>query len=169
MIPSALEKVWNRLERTTFVGAYCRYARQHFRQLFRFVLVGGSIAAFNVLTFYLFREIAGLSDRMAVNGMYVSAVVLHFFSHRHITFEAHSDAIHGQGGRYVVMLIWNYFLYQVLVGLAPTVNVSAYAAVLVSGLLTVVSNFLLMNHFIFRRSDLKADPRPAEVRKSDLA
>ena len=151
MIPSTLENVWNRLERMTLVGGYCRYVRQHFRQLFRFVLVGGSIAAFNLLTFYLFREIAGLGDRMAVNGMYVAAVVVHFFSHRHITFEAHSGAIHRQGGRYVVMLIWNYLLYQLLVGLAPKVNVSAYVAVLVSGLLTVVSNFLLMNHFIFRR------------------
>jgi putative flippase GtrA len=148
---SVLESFWNRLERLPVVGAYCRYVRQHFQQLFRFVLVGGSIAAFNLLTFYVFREIVGLSDRMSINGMYVAAVILHFFSHRHITFEAHSGAIHGQGGRYVVMLIWNYVLYQFLIGLAPALHVSAYVAVVVSGLLTVVSNFLLMNHFIFRR------------------
>jgi len=148
---SALESFWNRLERTSLVGAYFRYVRQHFRRLFRFVLVGGSIAAFNLLTFYLFREVAGLSDRMSINGMYVAAVILHFFSHRHITFEARSGAIHGQGGRYVVMLIWNYLLYQFLVGVAPALHVSAYVAVVVAGLLTVISNFLLMNHFIFRR------------------
>lgn len=148
---SILESLWNRLERLAVVGAYCRYVRQHFQQLFRFVLVGGSIAAFNLFTFYVFREIVGLSDRMSVNGMYAAAVILHFFSHRHITFEAHSGAIHGQGGRYVVMLIWNYVLYQFLIGLAPALHVSAYVAVVVSGLLTVVSNFLLMNHFIFRR------------------
>jgi putative flippase GtrA len=169
MIRPPLENAWNRLQRMTLVGAYCRYVRQHFRQLFRFVLVGGSIAVFNLLTFYLFREIAGLGDRMAVNGMYVSAVLLHFFSHRHFTFEANSGAIHGQGGRYIVMLIWNYLLYQLLVGLAPTVNVSAYAAVVASGLLTVVSNFLLMNHLIFRRTDLTTDARAADAQKSDLA
>ena len=151
MMQSILESLWNRLERLAVVGAYCRYVRQHFQQLFRFVLVGGSIAAFNLFTFYVFREIVGLSDRMSINGMYVAAVILHFFSHRHITFEAHSGAIHGQGGRYVVMLIWNYVLYQFLIGLAPALPVSAYVAVVVSGLLTVVSNFLLMNHFIFRR------------------
>jgi putative flippase GtrA len=151
MMQSVLESLWNRLERLAVVGAYCRYVRQHFQQLFRFVLVGGSIAAFNLFTFYVFREIVGLSDRMSINGMYVAAVILHFFSHRHITFEAHSGAIHGQGGRYVVMLIWNYVLYQFLIGLAPALHVSAYVAVVVSGLLTVVSNFLLMNHFIFRR------------------
>jgi len=166
---SALESLWNRLERMALVGVYCRYVRQHFQQLFRFVLVGASIAAFNLFTFYLCREIAGLSDRMSINGMYVAAVVLHFFSHRHITFEAHSGAIHGQGGRYVVMLIWNYLLYQLLIGAAPALNVSAYAAVVISGLLTVLSNFLLMNHFIFRRTRAKADPRAGESRESDVA
>jgi len=164
---SALGSFWNRLERMPLVGVHCRYIRQHFRQLFKFVLVGGSIAAFNLFTFYLCREIVGLNDRMSINGMYVAAVIVHFFSHRHITFEAHAGAIHGQGGRYVVMLVWNYLLYQLLVGIAPVLNVSAYVAVLVSGLLTVVSNFFLMNHFIFRRSETGTDPRAGEAGKPD--
>jgi putative flippase GtrA len=166
---SALETLWNRLERVPLVGAYCSYAQQHFRQLLRFVLVGGSIAAFNLLTFYLCREVVGLSDRMSVNGMYAAAVVLHFFSHRRITFEAHAGALHRQGGRYVVMLVWNYLLYQLLVGSAPALNVSSYVAVVISGLLTVVSNFLMMNHFIFRRPGARADPGAAASRNPDAA
>jgi len=160
MTQPALERFWNRLERMPLLGVHCRYVREHFRQLFRFVLVGGAIAGFNLLTFYAFREIMGLSDRMSVNGMYAAAVIVHFFGHRRITFEAHSGAIGGQGRRYVLMLIWNYLLYQLLVGVAPALGVSAYLAVVLSGFLTVVSNFLMMNHFIFRRHASARKPGP---------
>jgi putative flippase GtrA len=140
-----------RLEGARLVGFPLRYLRLHFWRLFRFGIVGASIAAFNLLTFYMLKDMLGLPDAAAVTGMYVIAVIVHFFSHRRITFKAHEQEMKLQGGRYVVMLLLNFAIYQIIVGLAPRLGLSPYLAVIIAGLLTVVTNFFMMNHFVFGR------------------
>jgi putative flippase GtrA len=139
------------LEGARLVGSPLRYLRLHFWRLFRYGIVGTSIAALNVLTFYVLKGALGLPDAVAVTGMYVIAVVVHFFSHRRITFKAHEQEVRPQGGRYVVMLLLNFALYQITVALAPRLGFSAYLGVVVAALLTIVINFLMMNHFVFGR------------------
>jgi putative flippase GtrA len=139
------------LETARVIGFPLRYLRLHFWRLFRYGMVGSSIAALNLLTFYLLKGVLGLADAAAVTGMYVIAVVVHFFSHRRITFKAHEREIKMQGGRYVVMLLLNFAIYQIVVGIAPRLGLSSYVAVIAAGLLTVALNFLMMNHFVFRR------------------
>jgi putative flippase GtrA len=139
------------LEGARFVGFPFRYLRGHFGRLFRFGIVGVCIAAFNLFTFYLLKDVIGLGDATAVTGMYVIAVVVHFFSHRRITFKAHEQELKMQGWRYVVMLVLNFAIYQIIVALAPLLGLSSYLGVVAAGALTVITNFLLMNHFVFGR------------------
>jgi putative flippase GtrA len=49
------------------------------------------------------------------------------------------------------MLLLNFAIYQIIVGLAPRLGLSPYLAVIIAGLLTVVTNFFMMNHFVFGR------------------
>jgi putative flippase GtrA len=111
--------------------------------------VGTFIAGSNLVSFYVFREMLGLRDALAVSGMYAIATGLHFFGHRRVTFRAHQDAVQPQGMRYVLMLGINFLIYQAVVGSAPLLGVSPYIAVVFAGALTIASNFFVMKYFVF--------------------
>ena len=71
-----------RLEGARLVGFPLRYLRLHFWRLFRFGIVGASIAAFNLLTFYVLKDMldrSGIKWRVLVisacySGSFVDAL-----------------------------------------------------------------------------------------------
>lgn len=130
----------------------CRaYANAHSVQLAHFVGVGLGMASLNLLLLYLFRTQLHWADPLAVTGMYALGTVPHFLYHRWITYRVQDRPLAPQGRRYLGMLIINFALMQLLVGLAARVSVSPYLAVVTAAGCTMIANFLLMTHVVFAR------------------
>jgi putative flippase GtrA len=133
------------------LGRSCAYARAHAVELAHFVGVGLGIAALNLFLLYVFRARLHWPDPLAVTAMYTLGTVPHFVYHRWITYRAHERPLVPQGLRYAGMLISNFLVMQLLVGLAARLSVSPYIAVVASTGCTMVANFLLMTHVVFAR------------------
>jgi putative flippase GtrA len=128
-----------------------KYARAHASQLIRFVLIGASLAALNLLFLYCLRRLLHLSDPIAVTAMYILGALVHFPAHRWITYGAQDQPIRPQGLRYAIMLVCNFVIMQTIVNLASRVSISPYIAVMCSTGCTMIFNFLVMTHVVFVR------------------
>jgi putative flippase GtrA len=133
------------------VGILVAYARSRASQLARYVLVGAGLAVLNLSFLYCMRTWSHLSDALAVTAMYVFGVLIHFPSHRWITYGAQDRPVRPQLLRYVVMLVWNFSVMQAVVALAARMSISPYLAVMAATGLTMISNFLAMAHIVFAR------------------
>jgi len=140
-----------RRENTTVAGFFAAYLRTHAYHLVRYVLVGALLAVLNLAFLYGVRTWLHPSDAIAVTAMYVFGVLIHFPSHRWITYRAQDRPARPQVLRYIVMLIWNFILMQLLVALAARLSISPYIAVMAASGLTMVSNFLVMAHIVFAK------------------
>lgn len=140
-----------RHERAGLLGRCYGYARAHAVQLVHFVCVGLGIAVLNLLLLYVFRTRLHWPDPLAVTAMYALGTVPHFIYHRWITYRVQDRPLAPQGLRYIGMLITNFAIMQLLVGLAARVSVSPYLAVVASTGCTMIANFLLMTHVVFAR------------------
>jgi putative flippase GtrA len=138
-------------ESTIDVGRLRAYARAHASQLVRYVLVGAALALLNLAFLYAARDWMHLPDALAVTAMYVFGVLIHFPSHRWLTYSAQNRPVYPQLARYSVMLIWNFAVMQTIVALASRVSISPYLAVMASTGLTMISNFLAMAHLVFAK------------------
>jgi putative flippase GtrA len=138
-------------EDTECTGVLIAYARAHASQLVRYLLVGASLAVLNLGFLYGVRTWLHLSDVLAVTAMYVFGVLIHFPSHRWITYSAQDRPVRPQLLRYVVMLMWNFAIMQTVVALAARVSISPYIAVMIATGLTMISNFLAMAHIVFAK------------------
>ena len=127
------------------------YARAHAAQLIRYLLVGAGLAVLNLAFLYGVRTWLHLSDPVAVTAMYAFGVLIHFPSHRWITYSAHKRPVRPQLLRYSIMLIWNFLVMQSVVALAARFSISPYLAVMAATGLTMISNFLAMAHVVFVR------------------
>lgn len=136
-------------ERPDLAYAASRYLRAHARHIVRYVLVGAMLAVLNLAFLYGVRSWLHPSDAVAVTAMYVFGVIIHFPSHRWITYRAQDRPARPQVLRYILMLIWNFTLMQAIVALAAHLSISPYLAVIAATGLTVVSNFLVMAHVVF--------------------
>lgn len=132
-------------------GMLFDYVRAHASQLIRYLLVGGGLAVLNLAFLYGVRTWLHLSDPVAVTAMYVFGVLMHFPSHRWITYSAHSRPVRPQLLRYSIMLIWNFLVMQSVVAVAARFAISPYLAVMAATGLTMISNFLAMAHVVFTR------------------
>ena len=132
-------------------GVLVAYVRAHAFQLVRYVLVGAVLAVLNLAFLFGVRTWLHLSDTLAVTAMYVFGVLIHFPSHRWITYSAQDRPVHPQLLRYVVMLVWNFVVMQAVVALAERNSISPYLAVMAATGLTMISNFLAMAHIVFAR------------------
>ena len=140
------------------------YARQHAAQLARFLAIGATLAVLNLGFLHLLRTSLALPDSLAVAIMYVCGALPHFVAHRWITYHAQDQPVRPQGERYVVMLVCNFILMQVLVVLAARLSLSAYIAVMTSTACTMTFNFLAMTHVVFRtRQEAAARRSPGET------
>ena len=137
--------------KAAILGLLSAYLRGHALQLTHFVAVGATLAGLNLLLLFFFRTRLRLSDPLAVTAMYTLGTVPHFIYHRWITYRAQDLPMVPQGLRYVVMLISNFVLMQMLVGLAARASLSPYIAVMASTGCTMVANFLMMTHVVFAR------------------
>jgi putative flippase GtrA len=140
-----------RHEGAAIVGPLFAYARAHASQLVRFVLIGAGVAGLNLAFLYGLRAWLHLSDPIAVTAMYVLGFLVHFPAHRWITYRAQDRPVRPQAARYVVMLVWNFAVMQVVVALAARISISPYVAVVASTGLNMIANFLAMTHIVFAK------------------
>ncbi len=140
-----------RRENTSGAGFLVGYVRAHAFQLARYVLVGSALAVLNLAFLYGVRTWLHLSVAVAVSAMYVFGVIIHFPSHRWITYRAQDQPAPPQVLRYVLMLIWNFAVMQLLVALAARLSISPYLAVMAATGVTMLSNFLVMAHIVFAK------------------
>jgi putative flippase GtrA len=133
-------------------GMLFDYVRAHASQLARYLLVGTGLAVLNLAFLYGVRTWLHLSDPVAVTAMYVFGVLIHFPSHRWITYSAQDQPARPQLLRYSVMLIWNFAVMQTVVMLAARLSISPYLAVMAATGLTMISNFLAMAHVVFKQT-----------------
>jgi putative flippase GtrA len=147
--------------RRSSAGMLFDYAQAHASQLIRYLLVGAGLAVLNLAFLYGVRTWLHLSDPVAVTAMYVFGVLIHFPSHRWITYSAHHRPVRPQLLRYSIMLIWNFLVMQTVVALAARLSISPYLAVMAATGLTMISNFLAMAHVVFvhRRQTAAGLPR----------
>lgn len=138
-------------ERIAVAGPVLAYARAHLSELTRFVLTGASLQLLNLAFLYGLRVWLHLSDPIAVTGMYILGVLVHFPSQRWITYSAQHRPVTPQLRRYALMLVWNFAIMQAVVGLASHASISPYIAVMIATVLTVVSNFAIMTHIVFAK------------------
>ena len=136
-------------ENAAVVGPLLVYVRAHLSELTRFVLTGASLQLLNLAFLYLLRVWLRLPDAIAVTAMYILGVLAHFPSQRWITYGAQHRPVGPQLRRYAAMLIWNFVIMQVVVGVASRASLSPYIAVMIATVLTMVSNFLIMTHIVF--------------------
>jgi len=141
----------------SIVDSLASYLHAHASQVFRFVLIGAAVAAMNLAFLYLLRSWLRLPDPVAVAAMYVFGAVVHFTSHRWITYRAQDDPALPQGFRYAIMFVLNLGLMQALVWTASRIAISAYLAVIASIGLTMVGNFLFMTHVVFAKASHNDD------------
>jgi hypothetical protein len=92
-----------------------------------------------------------LTDVLAVTVMYVFGVLIHFPSHRWITYSAQDQPVRPQLLRYATMLVWNFTVMQTVVALAARMSISPYIAVMIATAATMISNFLAMAHIVFAK------------------
>jgi putative flippase GtrA len=140
-----------RRDNTGDTGFLANYLRAHGYHLVRYVLVGAILAVLNLAFLYGVRTWLHPSDAVAVTAMYVFGVLIHFPSHRWITYRAQDRPARPQVLRYIVMLIWNFTLMQAVVALAARLSISPYLAVMAASGLSMVSNFLVMAHVVFAK------------------
>ena len=74
-------------------------------QFGRFVVVGASGYALNIITFALLLNGAGVHYRVAATGAFAVALSNNFFWHRHWTFAANEGAAGAQLARFVVVCL----------------------------------------------------------------
>jgi putative flippase GtrA len=137
-------------QKTWYAPVYA-YATAHASQLVRFVLIGAALAMLNLAFLYGLRTWFQLPDPVAVAAMYVFGVLIHFPAHRWITYHAQDRPVRPQALRYIVMLMWNFGILQLLVALAASLSISPYLAVVASTGLNMVANFLAMTHIVFAK------------------
>ncbi|HUI60053.1 MAG TPA: GtrA family protein, partial [Steroidobacteraceae bacterium] len=135
---------------TTLSDLLLDYARQHAAQLARFLLIGATLAVLNLWLLHLLRTSLSISDSVAVAIMYACGALPHFIAHRWITYGVQDQPVRPQGARYLVMLVCNFLLMQLLVALAARLSLSPYIAVMTSTACTMTFNFLAMTHVVFR-------------------
>ena len=134
-----------------FLGTLRAYAQAHAGQLVRFVMVGGGLAALNLLLLYGLRTGLGLSDPVAITLAYVLGGCAHFASHRRITYLAQHQPIPPALWRYLLMFAGNFAIMQGVFAATSRLGLSPYFAVIGSTAITMISNFLIMAHIIFRK------------------
>jgi putative flippase GtrA len=133
------------------------------QQVVRYVVVGATLALLNLAFLYCMRNWAHLSNSAAVTAMYVFGVLIHFPSHRWITYRAQDRPVEPQLARYAVMLVWNFLVMQAVVAVAGRYSLSPYVGVMIATGLTVVTNFLAMAHIVFARVRTRAAGVPRQV------
>jgi SAM-dependent methyltransferase/putative flippase GtrA len=127
------------------------YAQEHAGQLVRFGIVGAGLAALNLLLLYILRTGLGLPDPVAITLTYVLGGCAHFASHRRITYLAQHQPIPPALWRYLLMFAGNFAIMQAVFAATSRLGLSPYFAVVGSTAITMISNFLIMAHVIFRK------------------
>jgi putative flippase GtrA len=125
----------------------------------RFIAVGTSGYALNLITFSLLLHFAGVHYRVAATGAFLVALANNFFWHRHWTFQAKTGRPGGQAARFVVVCVaafgFDLLALSLLVDVAGLPKVASQAiAIAVAAPLSFLGN----KYWTFAVSDRDGGP-----------
>jgi len=130
-------------------GPYA-YVRKYRWQLLRFLFVGAATFLLNICFIWVFYEKVGFDNRISVTGAYIVTVAIHFGLNHSFTYRQSVDTVGVDFVRYVVMVVFNYFITLfVSILVVELLGLSIYLGGIFSVLITGFSSFILMNHFVF--------------------
>jgi putative flippase GtrA len=116
----------------------------------RFGLVGIITLALNYFLVWFFYGAAALDYRIAVSIAYVLVVVVHFLLSRTFTYKAQGSPVLGHAGRYLGMLISNYFLTLIItICTVELCGLTPYWGAVFAAIANAVSSFIVMKCFVF--------------------
>jgi putative flippase GtrA len=131
------------------------YLAENRLQLIKFIIVGFLTLGINLGCFHFFYDYLLWDYRIAVSMAYVLAVITHFSLHRLVTFQATDQDFVNNTWKYLTMLALNYVVMFSIVWCAVNIaQVSPYIGLIASTAITMVINFLVMRHFVFKIEEL---------------
>jgi len=130
-----------------------KWAMLEIQNFFRFGMVGAATAAvyFLVLAFHL--EVLGANYNWAVSIAYIVSVAFQFIANKCFTFKSETKSVLPQLLKYLVLLVVNYFITILVVRfVVEKLGLTAYHGVLASIPLIMVTGYLLLKYWIFKKS-----------------
>lgn len=123
-------------------------------KLLRFALAGGVTFVLYYSLLWLTFGVARWPYAGAICISYLAAVIFHFVSNRHLTFRAEDGHVGAQLVRYALLAVLNYGI-QVLIAFLgyELLGLPFYFCAFIGVAATMVSGFVLMNRWVFRRAE----------------
>jgi putative flippase GtrA len=122
------------------------------RDLFFYLVVGGTSAIVNFSAFALFYSFLHFSSEVAVTFSYSLSVIVHFLGNRYLTFKTHGHALLPQLKRYGTMLLVNYALTLLIVRYTVMIfKISPYFGVACAIAATVGLGYLMARFWVFKK------------------
>jgi putative flippase GtrA len=121
-------------------------------RLIRYVFSGGIAAASNVIALFLLVEYGNLYYLYASILAFIFSLVVSFTLHKFLTFrDRETRNIHGQIGRYLLVILGNLVLNTVLVYLlVETASLWYVFAQILGAALIAVTGYIGYKYFVFR-------------------
>jgi len=128
------------------------YISNHKWQIIRFGIVGAATFVLNFSLVFLFYGKVGLDYRIAVTCAYVITLGVHFLLNRSFTYRRVDGGVGPDTVKYGILLIANYLVTLIITSATvELLGLTPYFGIVLSALVTAVSSFLLMKHFVFVR------------------
>jgi putative flippase GtrA len=120
--------------------------------LLKFFFTGICVYLIHNLFFYFFNRLLNFRYELSITFAYILTAIVHFTLNRNFTFRQKTrEGINYSIPRYLFLLLINYVVTIIVITLCvELLNLNPYFGIFFSTGTTVVLNFFLMNHFVFK-------------------
>jgi putative flippase GtrA len=131
-------------------GHVTTYIKKYKWRILRFVFVGATTFFFNMVLIWLFYEKLELNNRISVTSAYLITVLIHFLLNHSFTYRQNLETMTFDFLRYIAMVVLNYLITLSLsIVVVELFGLSIYLGGVFSILITGITSFIIMNHFVF--------------------
>lgn len=118
-------------------------------------MIGGLTFVLYYTVLWIFFSYSGMPYYIAVAIAYTTAIAFHFLANRNITFNAGGSTFLPQILTYLSVAVMNYFVQLSVIYLCYEMyKINFYISTLIGVILTMVTGYLLMNAWVFKREKL---------------
>ena len=124
----------------------------HRASLLKFFFTGICIYLIHNLFFYFFYRLLNFRYELSITFAYILTAIVHFTLNRNYTFrQTTKKGVSYSIPRYLFLLLINYVVTIIVITVCvELLNLNPYFGIFFSTSTTVVLNFFLMNHFVFK-------------------
>jgi putative flippase GtrA len=129
------------------------YIKKYHINFFRFAIVGVITFVIKIFLFWIFHVIFNIHYQLSISLAYFLTVFCHFNLNRFFTYGLNNKySLSVSASRYICLLAFNYLIVLIVVTFTvDMLGLSPFWGILFSTLMTGLSSFLIMNHFVFSR------------------